>query len=139
MDAESVPTLTDKQRKDIMLSASALRPTAGLELVGSKRGLWAWGVDMRTRARYGEWSLEVAPEGVTVKAALKDYEQTWHGTIEDLGREWVRIIFGLLWWQKSINAIELDARAQEDPTLRHISPSTISDPAHYRILGGPEW
>jgi len=131
--------MTDKQRKDLTLSASAVRPTAGLELVGSKRGLWVWGVDMKTRARYGDWSLEVTPEGVAVKATLKDYEQTWHGTIEDLNREWARIILGLLWWQKSINAIELDARAQEDPTLKHISPSTISDPAHYSILGGPEW
>lgn len=139
MVTKSFPALTDKQRKDLMLSASAVRPTAGLELVGSKRGLWVLGVDMKTSARYGEWSLEVAPSGVTVKAALKDYEQTWHGTLEDLDREWSRIILGLLWWQKSINAIELDARAQEDPTLRHISPSTISDPTHYRILGGPEW
>lgn len=128
MDAESVPTLTDKQRKDIMLSASALRPTVGLEVVDSKRGLWVWGVDMRTRARCGEWSLEVAPEGVTVKAALKDYEQTWHVTIEDLGREWTHIILGLLWWQKSINAIELDARAQEDPTLRHSPPQQSPTP-----------
>jgi hypothetical protein len=139
MVTKSFPAMTDKQRKDLTLSASAVRPTAGLELVGSKRGLWVWGVDMKTRARYGEWSLEVTPEGVTVKATLKDYEQTWHGTIEDLDREWARIILGLLWWQKAINAIELDARAQEDPTLKHISPSTISDPAHYSILGGPEW
>lgn len=139
MVTKSFPAMTDEQRKDLTLSASAVRPTAGLELVGSKRGLWVRGVDMKTSALYGEWSLEVVPEGVTVKAVLKDYEQTWHGTIEDLGREWARIILGLLWWQKAINAIELDARAQEDPTLKHISPSTISDPAHYRILGGPEW
>lgn len=52
--------------------------------------------------------------------------------------EWSRIILGLMGWQKAINAIELDARTQEDPTLRHIAPSTISDPIHYNILGGPQ-
>lgn len=139
MGTESVPTLTDKQRKDIMLSASAFRPMAGLEIIGSRRDLWVRGIDMKNHALYGEWSLEVAPEGVTVKAALKDHRQSWRGTLEDLHREWARIILGLMGWQKAINAIELDARAQEDPTLRHIAPSTISDPSQYRILGGPQW
>lgn len=63
MATESLPELTGKQRKDLMISASAFRPTAGLELAGS----------------------------------------------------------------------------QEDPTLRHIAPSTISDPANYNILGDPQW
>lgn len=39
MGAASVPYLTDKQRKDLMISAPAFRPTAGLEVAGSKRGL----------------------------------------------------------------------------------------------------
>lgn len=139
MGTESIPTLTDKQRKDIMLSASAFRPTAGLEIIGSKRSLWVRGIDMKNHALYGEWSLEIAPEGVTVKAALKDNKQSWHGACEDLHREWGRIILGLMGWQKAINAIELDARAQEDPPLGHIAPSAILDPSQYRILGGPQW
>lgn len=139
MGAASVPSLTYKQRKDLMLSASAFRPTVGLELVSSKRGLWARGIDMKTRALYGRRSLEITAEGAEVKASLKDHKQTWHGMLEDLRREWSRIILGLMAWQKAVNAIELDARAREDPTLRHITPSTISDPAHYRVLGGPQW
>lgn len=39
MATESLPELTGKQRKDLMISASAFRPTAGLELASSKRGL----------------------------------------------------------------------------------------------------
>lgn len=139
MDTESVPTLTDRQRKHLMIIASAFRPTAGLELVGSKQGLWIRGIDMKNHALYGEWSLEIAREGAAVKASLKDHEQVWRGTLEDLRREWSRIILGLMGWQKAINAIELDARAKEDPTLRHVAPSTISDPTHYNILGGPQW
>ena len=94
---------------------------------------------MKTHPLYGEWSLEIAAEGAEVKASLKDHEQAWRGTLEDLRREWAHIILGLMGWQKAINAIELDARSQEDPTLRHIAPSTISDPAHYNILGDPQW
>ena len=94
---------------------------------------------MKTHTLYGEWSLEIAAEGAEVKASLKDHEQAWRGTLEDLRREWAHIILGLMGWQKAINAIELDARSQEDPTLRHIAPSTISDPAHYNILGDPQW
>lgn len=139
MGAASVPSLTDKQRKDLVISASAFRPTAGLELAASKRGLWVRGIDMKTHALYGGWSLEITAEGAEVNASLKDHKQTWHGTLEDLHREWSRIILGLIGWQKAINVIELDARAQEDPTLQHITPSTISDPSHYRILGGPQW
>lgn len=139
MDTEGVPTLTDKQRKDLMLSASAFRPTAGLEIIGSKRSLWVRGIDMKNHTLYGEWSLEIAPKGATVKAALKGHRQSWHGTLGDLHREWGRIILGLMGWQKAINAIELDARSQEDPTLRHIAPSTISDPSQYHVLGGPRW
>lgn len=139
MGAPSVPSLTDKQRKDLMISASAFRPTAGLELVGSKQGLWVRGIDMKNHALYGEWSLEITREGAAVKASLKDHEQAWRGTLEDLHREWSRIILGLMGWQKAINTIELDSRAQEDFTLQHITPSTISDPSHYNILGGPQW
>lgn len=139
MATESLPELTGKQRKDLMISASAFRPTAGLELASSKRGLRVRGIDMKTHTLYGEWSLEIAAEGAEVKASLKDHEQAWRGTLEDLRREWAHIILGLMGWQKAINAIELDARSQEDPTLRHIAPSTISDPAHYNILGDPQW
>lgn len=94
---------------------------------------------MKTHTLHGEWSLEITAEGVTEKASLKDHKRAWYGTLGDLHREWSRIILGLMGWQKAINAIELDSRSQEDPTLRHIAPSTISDPAHYNILGDPQW
>lgn len=139
MDAENVPTLTDKQRKNLAISATAFRPTEGLELSGSRQGYRVRGIDMKNHSPYGEWSLEISREGATVNASLRNHKQTWHGTFEDLRREWSRIILGLMHWQKAINMIELYNRAREDPTLWHIAPSTISDPATYRILGGPEW
>jgi len=139
VDTEGIPSLTDKQRKHLMISASAFRPTEGLELVGSQRGYWVRGIDVKTHALYGEWSLEIAGEEVTVKASLKDRKQVWCGTYGDLCREWAHITLGFMQWQKAVNAIELDARTREDPALRHITPSTISDPALYNILGGEEW
>lgn len=81
MGAASVPSLTYKQRKDLMISASVFRPAEGLELAGSERGIWARGIDMKTHTLYGGWSLEITAEGVEVKASLKDHKRTWHGTL----------------------------------------------------------
>lgn len=139
MADKSIPALTDKQHKDLMVSATAFRPPAGLELVGSKRGFWATGIDIKTHTPYGEWSLETRPGGATVKAILGDRQWEWRGTLEDLHLGWSYLMRGLMRWQKAINAIELDARAKEDPTLRHLTPTTLSDPSHYNILGGPQW
>ena len=139
MATESLPELTDKQRKDLKSVAFTARPSSLLDIGMSRSGVSIQALDERGRPRYGEWHLELRPGAVILSAIIDERERAWRMSHRELDLNWRLVVQSLLDWQKAVNGVELRTLIREDPRLAHLDPSTVSDPDDYSLQGRPTW
>lgn len=139
MATESLPELTDEQRKDLNSVASTIRSPSLLDIGISRSSVSIQALDERGHPRYGEWHLELRPGAAILSAIIGERERAWRMSRRELDLNWRLVVQSLLDWQKAVNGVELRTLIQGDPRLTHLDPSTVSNPDDYSLQGRPTW
>ena len=138
VDTENVPQLTARQLAAISKTVTSHRPA---DLIESAVGVGKVNLTAVSRRgdALGQWRLELRGSDMLLQVIIGE---TKYAEIlpRELPYRFDRALAGLEQWVKAANAEELKWAIRDTPTLGHLMPEHIMEPADYRPLGGtPSW
>ena len=134
MDTENIPKLTVAQLDAINKAVTAHRPACLIDSSTSANKVCLAAISRRGDT-LGRWRLELSDSGMLLQVIIDDvqYAEILPNEFPD---RFDRVLGGLELWVKSMNAEELKVVLRDIPTLGHLMPEHIIDPATYLPLGG---